>query len=107
MTKSLLLPIALLAALAVATPGCAHKPPLPAPLAGEVNVMQVASEMGYTIPEVVNGRTLYCQAEELTGSMVPKMACIVADRVIALARSQGDEIKYMLRPPTAPQRPGG
>ena len=107
MTKSSLVPMGLLSAVAVAAAGCAHQPPMPASVSGELNVMQVASEMGYTIPEVVNGRTLYCQAEELTGSMVPKMACIDADRVIALARSQGDEIKYMLRPPTAPQRPGG
>ncbi len=107
MTKSLPLPIALLAALAVAAPGCAHKPPAPAPLSAEVNVMQVASEMGYTIPKVINGKTLYCQSEELTGSLVPKMACVDADQVVAMARSQGDEIKYLMKPPNSVERPGG
>jgi hypothetical protein len=107
MTKSFLLTSALLSMLAVAA-GCAHQPPArPAALTAQLNVMQVASDMGYTTPRVVNGRTLYCQPEELTGSMVPKMACIDGDQVLAMARSQGEEIKYMLKPPNSVTRPGG
>jgi hypothetical protein len=67
--------------------------------------MQVAGDLGYTIPRVVDGKTLYCQPEELTGSMVPKLACVDGDQVIAQARSQGDEIKYLLKPPNAVTRP--
>jgi hypothetical protein len=108
MTKSLLLTSALLSILAVAAAGCAHQPPArSAALSAQLNVMQVANELGYTIPRVVNGKTLYCQPEELTGSLVPKLACIDGDQVLAQARSQGDEIKYMLKPPNAVQRPGG
>ncbi|MGB6488190.1 MAG: hypothetical protein WBE91_15040 [Steroidobacteraceae bacterium] len=108
MTKSPFVPCALLSAIAVAAAGCAHQPPAAsAALSGELNVMQMASAMGYNTPRVVDGHTLYCQAEELTGSLVPKMACIDADQVVAMARSQGDEIKYMLKPPNAVQRPGG
>ena len=81
MTKSSLVPMGLLSALAVAAAGCAHQPPMPASMSGELNVMQVANEMGYTTPKVVNGQTLYCQNEELTGSLVPKTACINADEV--------------------------
>ena len=69
--------------------------------------MQMASAMGYNTPRVVDGQTLFCQTEELTGSLVPKVACINADQVVAKARSQGDEIKYLLKPPNAVQRPGG
>lgn len=63
--------------------------------------------MGYNSPEVVDGKTLYCQQEELTGSMVPKVACIDADEVMAKARAQGDELKYLLQPPNTVARPGG
>lgn len=104
MKKSPLVSGALLSALAIGVTGCAHQPP-PA-LAGELNVMQAASEMGYNDPKVINGQTLYCQNEALTGSMVPKVACINSDQVIAMARAQGDELKYMRSPPTAVSRPG-
>ena len=107
MTKSLLLTSALLSILAVAAAGCAHQPPATVALSGQLNVMQMANDLGYTIPRVVDGKTLYCQAEELTGSLVPKVACIDSDQVVAMARSQGDEIKYMLKPPNAVERPGG
>jgi hypothetical protein len=52
-------------------------------------VLQAASALGYTTPRVVNGQTFYCQAEELTGSLVPKTACLDADQVMAQARQQG------------------
>ena len=107
MTKSSLVPMGLLAVLAVAAAGCAHQPPVPASVSGELNVMQVASEMGYNTPMVINGQTLYCQNEELTGSLVPKTACINADEVIAKARSQGDELKDLERPPNGVTRPSG
>jgi len=105
MTKSAFVPSALLAALALAATGCAHQPP--APVAAELNVMKVASEMGYNTPEVVNGETLFCQREELTGSLVPTEACISSDQVVAKARAQGDLIKYLASPPNAYSRPGG
>ena len=109
MTKSSLVSLALLSALTVAAAGCAHQPAAstPASVSGELNVMRVASDMGYNTPEVVNGKTLYCQREELTGSLVPKMACIDSDQVMARARAQGDLIKYLASPPNAVQRPGG
>ncbi len=105
MTNSRLVPIALLSVLATAATGCAHQPP--ASLAGELNVMQAASDMGYNQPRVIDGQTLYCQNEALTGSMVPKVACINSDQVIAKARAQGDELRYMQSPPNAVSRPGG
>ncbi len=108
MRKSLFVPSALLSALAIAATGCAHQPP--ASLAGELNVMQAASDMGYNQPRVINGQTLYCQNEALTGSMVPKVACVNSDQVIAMARAQGDELKYMRQSTngvTRPPPPGG
>jgi hypothetical protein len=107
MTKSLLLTSAL-SILAVAATGCAHQPPAQsAALSAQLNVMQAANDLGYTVPRVVNGKTLYCQPEELTGSMVPKLACIDGDQVLAMARSQGDELKYLFKPPISASRPGG
>jgi hypothetical protein len=106
MKKSPLVPIALVSALAFAAAGCAHQPQQPASVSGDLNVMRIANDMGYSTPMVVNGKTLYCQREELTGSLVPKMACISADEVVARARAQGDLIKYMASPPNAVQRPG-
>lgn len=108
MTKSSLVPMALLAALAVAATGCVHQPTATASTAvsGELNVMQLASDMGYNTPKVINGETLYCQREELTGSLVPKEACISSDDVVAKARAQGDLLKYLASPPNAVSRPG-
>ena len=103
--KKSFVPAALLSVLAVTAAGCAHQPP-PA-IAGELTVMQAASDMGYNTPKVVDGKTYYCQQEELTGSMVPKEACISADTVLARARAQGDELRYMASPPNAVSRPGG
>jgi hypothetical protein len=100
MTHSPVTPIALFSVLAVAAAGCANQPP--ASVAGELNVMQLASEMGYTTPKVIDGRTLFCTNEELTGSMVPKEACIDSDAVVAKARQQGDLLKYLARPPNIP-----
>jgi hypothetical protein len=110
MRKLSFVPSALLSALAVAATGCAHQPP--ASLTGELNVMQVASDMGYDQPKVINGQTLYCQNEALTGSMVPKVACVNSDQVVAMARAQGDELRYMVSPPNGVSRinrpsPGG
>lgn len=107
MTKSSLVSRALLSALTVAAAGCAHQPSVPASVSGDLNVMRVASDMGYNTPEVVDGKTLYCQREELTGSMVPKIACIDSDQVLAKARAQHDLIKYLASPPNGVQRPGG
>jgi hypothetical protein len=103
MTNSLFAPIALLSVLAVSTAGCAHQPP--ASVAGELNVMQLASQMGYSTPEVIDGKTLFCAHEELTGSMVPKEACIDSDQVVARARAQGDLLKYLQTPPNSVSRP--
>ncbi|HEY6515352.1 MAG TPA: hypothetical protein VIY50_04365 [Steroidobacteraceae bacterium] len=103
MTKSLLLPIALLPALAIAAAGCAHQPPTA--LSAQLSVMQAANDLGYTTPKVINGQTLYCQPEELTGSMVPKLACLNADEVMAQARKQGDLLQYLKTPPSATPRP--
>lgn len=105
MTKSLLFSSALLSAFAIAATGCAHQPP--AALTRQLTVMQVANDLGYSTPRVVNGKTLYCQAEELTGSLVPKMACLDEDQVMTYARDQGDLIKYMKSPPNASPRPRG
>jgi hypothetical protein len=98
MTKSPFAPTALLPILAVAAAGCAHQPPA-ARVAGELNIMQVASEMGYTTPKVIDGKTYYCQREELTGSLVPKVACISSDEVLARARAQGDLLNTLDAPP--------
>lgn len=110
MTKSSLVPMALLAALAVAATGCVHQPTATTTastaVSGELNVMQLASDMGYNTPKVINGETLYCQREELTGSLVPKEACISSDDVVAKARAQGDLLKYLASPPNAVSRPG-
>lgn len=103
MTKSPLLPIALLSAVTIAATGCAHQPP--AALAAQLNVMQAANDLGYTTPKVINGETFYCQSEELTGSLVPKLACLNTDQVMAQAREQGDLIRYLKQPPNAVQRP--
>ncbi|HEY1890809.1 MAG TPA: hypothetical protein VGG63_10410 [Steroidobacteraceae bacterium] len=106
MKKPPLLPIALLPVLAIAAAGCAtHQPP--AALSAQLTVMQAANELGYTTPRVVDGQTLYCQPEELTGSMVPKLACLNGDEVMSQARKQGDLIQYLKTPPSAPPRPGG
>jgi hypothetical protein len=96
MTKSLFVSTALLSVLAVGVEGCAHQPP--AAVAGELNTMQVASEMGYNTPKVVDGKTYYCQREELTGSLVPKVACIDSDQVFAWARAQGDLLDTLAAP---------
>jgi hypothetical protein len=107
MTKSSLAAMALISALAVAAAGCAHQPQqTPAPVSAELNVMQAASDMGYNTPKVIDGKTYYCQRQELTGSLVPKVACISSDEVVARARAQGDLLKYMQSPPTGIQRPG-
>lgn len=103
MKTSPFVPLAVVAALAVVATGCAHQPP--AAVTHDLNVMQVASDMGYNTPEVVDGKTLYCQREELTGSLVPKVACIDSDQVMAKARAQGDLIKYLASPPNDVQRP--
>jgi hypothetical protein len=103
MTKSPFVPMTLLSALALAATGCAHQPP--ASVAGELNVMQLASDMGFNQPKVINGQTLYCQNEQLTGSLVPKVACISSDQVIAKARAQGDLLRYMASAPNAVKRP--
>jgi hypothetical protein len=81
----------LLSALAVATAGCTHQPP--AQVSAELNVIQLASQMGYKTPEVVDGKTLFCANEEVTGSIVPKFACIDSEQVVAKARAQGELIK--------------
>ncbi|HEX4269007.1 MAG TPA: hypothetical protein VHY36_14060 [Steroidobacteraceae bacterium] len=107
MTKSPLMSVALVSAFAAAAAGCAHQPSAPASVSGELTVMQMANEEGYTTPMVVDGKTLYCQREELTGSLVPKTACVSSDEVVARARAQGDLLKYMASPPNAVQRPGG
>ena len=110
MTKSSLARMTLVAALGVAGAGCAQQPQkaqTPAPASAELTVMQAASEMGYTSPKVVDGKTYYCQREQLTGSMIPKVACISSDAVIAKARAQGDMLKYLASPPNAVSRPGG
>jgi hypothetical protein len=109
MTKSSLAPMALIALLGVAAAGCAtqaQKAQTPAPASAELTVMQAASDMGYNTPKVVDGKTYYCQQEELTGSMVPKLACISSDDVMARARAQGDLLKYMASPPNGVKRPG-
>jgi hypothetical protein len=105
MKKSLFAPAAMFSILAVAAAGCAHQPP--PEVAGELNVMQAASQMGYNTPRVVDGKTYYCQTQELIGSMVPKETCISSDQVLARARAQGDLLKYMAQPPNGVQRPGG
>jgi hypothetical protein len=104
MTKSLLLPAALLSALAIAATGCAHRPP--APLSSQVIVMQMAADLGYNIPNVVNGQTLYCKNEALTGSMISRMACLNADQIMAQARAQGIVLRYLSQAPTYIPRPG-
>lgn len=107
MTKSSFGSIALLTALA-AVAGCAHQPPVstPAPTSAELNVMRIANDMGYTTPKVIDGKTYYCQREELTGSLMPQVACISSDEVEARARAQGDLLKYMASPPNSVTRPG-
>jgi hypothetical protein len=101
--------MALIAALGVAAAGCAQQPQkvqTPGPASAELTIMQVASDMGYNTPKVIDGKTYYCQREELTGSLVPKLACINSDEVIARARAQGDMLKYMASPPNSFSRPG-
>jgi hypothetical protein len=96
-------------ALAVAAAGCAHQPPAAAALSGQLNVMQAARELGYTTPRVVKGQTLYCQAEEVLGSVVPKMACLDADQIMAQARQQGELIQSLRQREDSvsmPQGPG-
>jgi hypothetical protein len=80
-------------ALAVATTGCAHQPP--AAVSAQLNVLQAATALGYTTPRVVNGETFYCRVEDVLGSVVPKVACLDADHVIAQARQQGELIQSL------------
>jgi hypothetical protein len=103
MTRSPFALITLLSLVAVAAAGCAHQPP--ASVSGELNVMQLAREMGYSTPEVIDGKTLFCANEELTGSMVPKVACIDSDEVVAKARAQGDLLRTLQTPTDATSRP--
>ena len=93
MPNSPFIPGALFAAVVVAMAGCAHQPP--ASVAGELNVMQLANAMGYRTPVVVDGKTLFCTEEELTGSIVPKETCIDSDEVMAKARAQGGLLKAL------------
>jgi hypothetical protein len=101
------LPIVLLAALVVAAAGCAHQRPAAAAFSGQLNVMQAANELGYTTPRVVNGQTLYCQAEEVLGSIVPKMACLDADQIMAQARQQGELIQSLRQREDSASMPAG
>ncbi|MFZ0499050.1 MAG: hypothetical protein WAU49_16230 [Steroidobacteraceae bacterium] len=103
MTKSLLLPVGLLSAVAVMASGCAHQPP--APLSAELTVMQAATDLGYNIPKVVNGQTFYCKQEEATGTMVPKQTCLSSDQVLSEAQAQGDELKYLSQAPNGTPHP--
>jgi len=101
--------MALIAVFGVTAVGCAQQPQkaqTPAPASAELTIMQVASDMGYNTPKVIDGKTYYCQREELTGSLVPKVACISSDEVVARARAQGDLLKYMESPPNSYPRPG-
>jgi hypothetical protein len=100
MTKSSLAAMAFVSTLAAVAAGCSHQPrQTPAPVSAELNVMQVASDMGYNTPKVIDGKTYYCQREELTGSLVPKVACISSDEVVARARAQGDLLNTLAAPP--------
>jgi hypothetical protein len=91
--------------LAAAATGCAHQPP--AAVSAQLNVMQAATALGYTTPRVVNGRTFYCQAEEVIGSVIPKMACLDADQVLAQARQQGYLIQALQQREDSVSMPGG
>jgi hypothetical protein len=77
-TKSPVLLIAALAALAVAEAGCASHPARPASqLTVDVSpeLLDAAHKLGYS-PVFRDGKIIYCQREELTGSMVPTQNCI-------------------------------
>lgn len=78
MTKSPCLHVAIVAALAVAEAGCADHPAQPSLQAAagpSQALLEAAHRLGYG-PELVDGETIYCQREELTGSMVPTEHCI-------------------------------
>jgi hypothetical protein len=77
-TQSPALLIAALAALAVAEAGCANHPARPASrVTVDVSpaLLDAAHKLGYS-PVLHNGKIIYCQREELTGSMVPTEQCI-------------------------------
>jgi hypothetical protein len=98
MTKSLLAPIALLSTLLVAAPGCADHPPASS-LSSELTVLQMADELGYNSTKVVNGTVIYCQHEQMTGSMVPKEDCISADAVKAEQQSRDGSLRNFRKAP--------
>lgn len=61
----------------------------PSSLSSELLLLQAANTLGYS-PKVVDGEVIFCQHEELTESMIPKMDCISAEALRAEARGKGN-----------------
>lgn len=113
MASSRLLSMALLATLTVIGSGCADQPggrntnaggAAAASLSSELTLLQAATELGYS-PLVVEGKTLFCKREQLTGSMVPSTHCVDADFVMAEARTQRQNIEALDQQPTPGKPP--
>ncbi len=100
MTQSPFLLAAILAALVVAEAGCADRPSAPAKSfpGASAAVLAAAGSMGFS-PVLVKGKTLFCQRQELTGSIIPRERCIGVQAVrddIAARRAIVHQIRQPL-----------
>lgn len=75
MTESRFVAGAILAALAIAAVGCADRPSPQVAGGPSPTLLEEAHRLGYS-PKVIDGQTVFCQHQELTGSMVPTEHCI-------------------------------
>jgi hypothetical protein len=104
---------ALLATVTVFGAGCAAHPAgrnanagssASSSLSSELTLLQAASDLGYS-PTVVEGKTVFCKREQLTGSMVPSTFCVEGDAVVAQARTQKQNIEALSQQPTPGKYP--
>ncbi|MGH8201894.1 MAG: DUF2182 domain-containing protein [Steroidobacteraceae bacterium] len=66
----------------------------------------VWNDLGYDSTRVVNGTVIYCQHEQMTGSMVPKEDCISADAVRAEEQSRDESLRNLRQGQKVQPMPG-
>lgn len=106
MTQSSFLPAAILAALVVAQAGCADHPAAPARAfpGASAAVVAAAAGMGFS-PVLVKGKTLFCQREELTGSIIARERCIGVQAVRDDVAARRAIVHQITQPLGAARRP--